>query len=248
MQWYVISLRPRGMHGAMRQAAARHGAGLVELSPWAIRRRDDADTRASLARALAAPRVLFTSPVAVRAADALQPLASVAAREWLAVGAGTAAALRRAGVENVQAPGRMDSEGVLALPALQQVAGSDVGLVTAPDGRGVIPATLQARGARVLQADVYVREPVAPDPDSVDALLALQGPAVLLLTSGAALEHVLGLLPPAARARLLACHVAAASDRLVELARSHGFKSVARAADPRPAPMLAGAAGLAGFG
>src|SRR5690606_7272769 len=99
-----------------------------------------------------------------------------------------------------------------------------------------------------LQADVYVREPVAPDPDSVDALLALQVPAVLLLTSGAALEQVLGRLPPAAQARLLACDVAAASERLVELARSHGFMSVARAADPRPAPMLAAAAGLAGFG
>ena len=158
--WYVISLRPRGDHAALRRAAARHGGGVIALSPWRLQQCDDAATRSALRLALAAPRVVFTSPPAVRAARALQAFAPRREQAWCAVGAGTAAALRRAGVHEVQAPTRMDSEGLLALPALQDVAGRDVGLVTAPGGRGEITPALLARGARVLRADVYAREPV----------------------------------------------------------------------------------------
>ncbi|MGH8077686.1 MAG: uroporphyrinogen-III synthase, partial [Lysobacter sp.] len=72
-KWYVISLRPRGEHAALRRAAARHGAGLIALSPWALRDRDDVTTRNALRAVLAAPRVVVTSPAAVRAAARLQP-------------------------------------------------------------------------------------------------------------------------------------------------------------------------------
>ena len=188
--WYVISLRPRGAHAAVRRAAARHGAGVVALSPWILRARDDATTRAALDAALRAPRVVFTSPAAVRSAAALHPLAGLGARTWLAVGAGTAAALRRAGIDTVVAPARMDSDGLLALPALRDLAGADVGLVTAPDGRGVLAPALRARGARILRADVYERQPVAPDPRAVATLLDLRVPAVVLLTSGGALARM----------------------------------------------------------
>ncbi|MEG3193171.1 uroporphyrinogen-III synthase, partial [Lysobacter sp. D1-1-M9] len=47
-EWYVISLRPRGQHDGLRRAAARHGAGLIALSPWRLQARDDDATRAML--------------------------------------------------------------------------------------------------------------------------------------------------------------------------------------------------------
>src|SRR5687768_10120406 len=94
LQWYVISLRPRGEHAALRRAASRHGARLIALSPWRLQSRGDDDTRAALRRALDAPRVLFTSPSAVRAAQALQRLRPRRGQHWFAVGAGSAAALR----------------------------------------------------------------------------------------------------------------------------------------------------------
>ena len=169
--WYVISLRPRGEHAPMRRAAARRGGGVVALSPWRLQPRTDASTRQDLEAALGAPRVVFTSPTAVRAAmrlcagnaRALADAGSPASR-WIGVGAGTAAALRRAGIAAPLAPTRMDSEGVLALPALQDVAGAEVGLVSAPGGRDAIAPALQARGARVLRADVYDRVPLPPSP------------------------------------------------------------------------------------
>src|SRR5688500_12733067 len=102
--WYVISLRPQGQHGSVRQAARRHGATLLSLSPWRLRALDDPDARASLHQALGAEYVLFTSPAAVRFAHRVQPLKATAGKTWLAVGSGTASALRRAGIVDVCAP------------------------------------------------------------------------------------------------------------------------------------------------
>ena len=236
---YVISLRPVGGHAPMRRAAALHGARVLALSPWRIELRDDAATRAALATALDADVVLFTSPVSVRAAAALQRLRARPGQAWLAVGAGTAAALRRAGVGQVDAPARMDSEGLLSLPALAQVQGRSVGMVTAPGGRGLIAPSLAARGARVLRAEVYARVPVPLSPQALARLRALPGPLCLALSSGEALERVLDALPADLLPRLRGARVLAASERLAQLARAAGFGDVHVAPDARPASLLA---------
>lgn len=235
---YVISLRPVGGHGGLRRAAARQGAQLLALSPWRLAFRDDDDARKALRAALSAPRVVFTSPAAVRAALALQPLRPRADQLFLGVGSGTAQALRRAGVTRVDAPARMDSEGLLALPALREVRGGEVGLVTAPGGRGRITAALRRRGARVLRADVYARVALAPAARSVALLQRLDAPLLLALSSGEALERILAALPPAASARLRRARVLAASERLAALARTHGFDDILRADSARPAALI----------
>lgn len=239
---YVISLRPVGGHAPMRRAAAAHGARVLALSPWRIEARDDAATRAALAKALGADVVLFTSPAAVRAAAALRRLRARPGQAWLAVGAGTAAALRRAGVDPVASPTRMDSEGLLSLPALMHVAGRSVGMVTAPGGRGLIAPTLAARGAQVLRAEVYARVAVAPSPQALARLRALPGPLCLALSSGEALQRILDALPADLLARLRGARVLAASERLAQLARASGFGDVRVAADARPASLLAASA------
>lgn len=236
--WYVISLRPRGEHAPLRREAAKHGGGLIALSPWRLRLRDDDATRAVLHDALAASHVVFTSPAAVRAARALQPLHVRPGQSVCAVGAGTAAALRRAGVANVQSPARMDSEGLLALSALQDVQGRDVGLVTAPGGRGEIAPALTARGARVVRADVYAREPVPLSDLAMRQLRDADAAWVLALSSGEALQRVLAVLPADLAARLKQARVVAASERLRALARDLGFSDIEVAAGPRPVDLV----------
>lgn len=239
-KWYVISLRPRGEHAPLRRAAARHGASVLALSPWRLQLREDA--RAALAQALVAPVLVFTSPAAVRAAQALLPLHARPGQAWCAVGAGSAAALRRAGIGQVHAPARMDSEGLLALPALQDLSGRAVALVTAPGGRGEIAPALAARGARVQRVDVYERVPMPLSARALRALGGLDAPAVLALSSGEALQQVLAALSPDLAARLRGLAVVAASERLCALARALGFGRVALAAGPRPADLVAAAA------
>lgn len=236
--WYVISLRPQGAHEALRRAALRRGARVLALSPWRVRFQDDDATRRDLRAALAAGRVIFTSPAAVTAALRLQPLHAQRGQAWLAVGSGTAAALRRAGIATALAPARMDSEGLLALPELQDIAGQAVGFVTAPEGRNLLAPTLQARGAALRRADVYRREAIPLAPTSLRALARLEAPACLLLSSAGALEEVLAQLPAALADRLRHATAVAASDRLADAARAHGFASVVRAEGPRPAQLL----------
>lgn len=239
---YVISLRPVDGHAAMRRAAATHGARVLALSPWRIDMRDDAATRVALRDALSADAVVFASPAAVRAAAALRTLRPRRGQAWLAVGAGTAMALRRAGAPGAVFPSRMDSEGLLALPELRDVRGKAVGLVTAPGGRGEIAKTLARRGAHVLRADVYARVPVAPSARAIAALRALRARPWLALGSGEALQCVLAALPADAAAALRCARVVAASERLAALARTLGFGAVRIAADARPRSLLDAAA------
>lgn len=201
----------------------------------------DAASGDALVQALAAPVVVFTSPAAVRAAAQLRPLAVRTGQHWLAVGAGTAAALHRAGIVQVQAPGRMESEGLLALPAL--AAPSRVGLVTAPGGRGLLAPTLAARGARVDRADVYARVPVPLDRRALARLAAADAPLVLALSSEEALQRVLPQLPGALATRLRHAPVVAASARLATVARDLGWQRVLVAGSPRPAALARTAAG-----
>jgi uroporphyrinogen-III synthase len=236
--WYVISLRPQGSHAGLRRAARRRGAALLALSPWRIRDNTDPGTRADLRAALSAERILFTSPAAVAAAARLQPLTALPGQTWLAVGSGTAAALRRSGIAGVDAPARMDSEGLLALPALQDVAGARIGFITAPDGRNLLAPTLEARGASVLRAEVYRREALPLLARALQRLRTLDAPACLLLSSGGALDLVVSQLPAELADRLRQATAIAASPRLVEAARRAGFGQVVQAAGPRPGQLI----------
>ncbi len=238
--WTVVSLRPRGQHAPVRNAAARCGARTCGLSPFAIAACHDDASRQALERAIACPVVVATSPNAVQAANALRPLRAGNGQRWLAVGAGSRDALARCGIA-ADAPSRMDSEGLLALPALQAVDGTDVGFVTAPGGRGRIATTLQARGAHVHRADVYARQPVAIPAAAwrrLDAALADPARVLLLASSGEALEALLAQASPELRPTLLQAAVVAPGARLAGLARDAGFARIAVAGSPRPAAML----------
>ncbi|WP_133501660.1 uroporphyrinogen-III synthase [Cognatilysobacter terrigena] len=237
-RWYVISLRPRGQHQRLRDVARRAGHAVIALSPLRIVMRDDAATRAALRDALASDIVVFTSPNAVAAAKALQPLSTRAV--VVALGDGTAQALRRAGVREVARPTRMDSDGVLALPVFDAVDGRRIGLVTAPGGRDRLAPALHARGARIVRADVYVREPCGLPRTGLRALRGVDdGALAIALSSGEALDLAVGQLEPADLARLRRARVVAASERLVEHARRLGFDDVVLADGPRPAQLVA---------
>ncbi|MBB1087274.1 uroporphyrinogen-III synthase [Lysobacter sp. SG-8] len=235
--WNIVSLRPAGRHGALRAAARRHGGGLIALSSCRIEPVCDVTAQASLEAALGAAVVIFTSPEAVRAARARVSGSTIDSA--VAVGSGTAAALRRLGIRGVISPARMDSEGLLDLPILQTVAGHAVGLVTAPGGRGRLQPALEARGARVVRADIYRRVPHAPSPRAVAALLEATAPGVVAVSSAEALQHVLQVLPAPAGERLRGMAAVAASKRLAETARAAGFEHIRVANGPRPAQLVA---------
>ena len=232
------SLRPAGEHAGLRRAAQAAGLRLRALP---LQRLVAREAGAALAAALVAPIRLYTSPAAVRfaamQADLRRPGLDIA------VGSGTAAALRRAGAAAVLQPERMDSEGVLGLPALQAVGDQTVGLVTAPGGRGLIPQVLGGRGARLVVAEVYARCMQRGGARRLAAFVDDQG-AVLLASSAEALALLCRRLPAAGSPRgdaVRARPLVLSSPRLAERAAAEGFRDRRVARGPSPAALVAAA-------
>jgi uroporphyrinogen-III synthase len=84
--------------------------------------------------------------------------------KFAAIGPVTAQEIQNYGVNTVLTPvGRFDSESLLALPEMQQVAGKRMMIFRGVGGREVLADTLKARGAHVTFAECYRR--VNPQPD-----------------------------------------------------------------------------------
>lgn len=243
--WYVISLRPSGAHGPVRRAAAAMGARVLPISTLRLL---STDAGVALDAALACPVVVFTSPAAVRFARAQRALVTRPGQDWLAVGSGTATALRQAGVAGVRVPpGRADSEGLLALPELQLLRGRSVGLVTAPGGRGLIGETLAQRGALVHLAEVYRREPLVPRPSRTGLVEALPETSALLASSAEAFDALWSRLGEPTRQTLRRRPAVASSPRLAARLAEDAFAAIVIADGASPQALLAAlAADVAG--
>ena len=235
--WYVISLRPSGEHAAVRRAAAALGAATFALSTLRLSALDaGADRRC----ALACPIAIATSPAAALFALAAPVPPRPRGQRWFAPGPGTAAALRRRGVAAVAVPATgHDSTHLLALPALADVRGQRIGLLTAPGGRDLLAPTLAQRGAQVARADVYRREARPPSAARLAALAALPPRSALLVSSAEAFAALWDALAPRDRDALRRRPAVAASARLARALAGHGFADVATAAGAAPAAMLA---------
>jgi uroporphyrinogen-III synthase len=241
--WFVVSLRPVGQHRRLLRAAMALGASGLSLPGLRLTAREDTPTRVALDAALGCARVIFTSPAAVRYAVRLRTLAPDAQRtrtprHVFALGAGTRTALRRAGIANALVPQQAISESLLALPGLASLSGTRIGLVTAPDGRGLLAQQLRERGATVDIAEVYAREPARLGRSHAQRLLDARDHGAVCVTSAEALRNVLIALPDAARAALLDCVAVVSSERLDAIARDAGFVSVIRADGPSPRELL----------
>lgn len=243
--WYVISLRPSGSHGPVRRAAAALGARVLPISTLRLL---SMDAGVALDAALACPLVVFTSPAAVRFARMQRPLVDSPAQVWLAVGSGTATALRQAGIAAVRMPpDRADSEGLLALPELQSLRGQAVGLVTAPGGRGLIGETLAHRGARVHLAEVYRREPLVPRASRTGLIAALPDSSALLVSSVEAFDALWSRLGEPVRQTLRRRPVVASSPRLAARLAEDAFAAIVIADGAAPQALLSAlAADVAG--
>lgn len=243
----VVITRPVGAAAAVMRRVRAAGGRPLHVPGMALRAIDDAQTRAALGAALRAERVIFTSPASVRFAHALQPLPADCPA--IGVGQGTARALERAGVRAPLAPSRQDSEGVLALPALQALRGTSVALIGGEGGRGLLREALATRGAALREVHVYRRVPPRLDRRHLDPLLhALPAEACVLLSSAEAIAHLRRQLPAEAWSALCRITAVVSSARLREVARAAGWTHLVLARSALPADLVAAAIGSASRG
>ena len=101
--------------------------------------------------------VIFISPTAVNSVQTSLSELCAKAGNVIAVGSGTATELTRQGISNPLVPSEFNSEGLLAMPELQQVEDKRVLVVKGIGGRTLLADTLLERGAICDLLDVYKR-------------------------------------------------------------------------------------------
>lgn len=222
----VIVTRPTSTASALVNAALKLGARVVRLPGLRLCPPDDARAVAQdLTQARMADAWIFTSPAAVRfAASGMTSFEVSTPLRVFAVGAGTARALARYGVEALAPSQQHDSDGLLALPGLQALNGQRIAIIDAPGGRDVIAPALTARGAQVTRIGVYRR--VAPKLTSrhFESLEHTPLPWISLVSSGEALDHLHAALPSDLLARWHAQAIVLSSERLAAQAATLGFR------------------------
>jgi uncharacterized protein HemX len=144
-----------------------------------------------------------------------------------AVGRGTRRELERRGVAQVLAPeDGADSEALLALAPMQEVAGKRIVIFRGEGGRALLGDTLTARGARVEHAECYRR--VRPQADAGPLLDAWERGEVhaVAVSSAEALDNLLALLGDAGRPHLALTPLFATHERIAEHAKALGIQDV----------------------
>lgn len=141
----------------------------------------------------------------------------------IAVGAATARALARCGAPAQRTPERYDSDGLLALPELQAVAGRAIVIFRGEGGRDRLGEALQARGARVTYAEVYRRDKPDLPADDLRRRLAQGEIHAAIVTSNESLRNLCEIVGKLGWPWL--CHIPliVVSERARSLARELGF-------------------------
>lgn len=147
-----------------------------------------------------------------------------------AVGKRTQRELAQHGLK-VMAPDRQDSEGLLALEKLNQVASRQVIIVKGVGGRGLIAETLDKRGALVIDFPCYAREGEDIDALAFAAKLHSGEPLVFQANSGDTLERLTEVLRQGNALDLLNAPVVVPSARVQEQALALGWSVVLVAED-----------------
>jgi uroporphyrinogen-III synthase len=186
------------------------------------------DTRALHEQIARLPRfdiAIFISPNAVHyGMAAIRAVGEIpAALKIATVGKGSAKALHESGITNVIAPAeRFDSEGLLALPELQDVSGLHVMIFRGDGGRELLGNTLRERGATVEYATCYKRSKPQQD---IGALVSAE-PDAIAVSSSEALGYLWQMLDGGSQATLLGTPLFVPHERIADLARQQGWHQI----------------------
>ena len=133
----------------------------------------------------------------------------------IAIGPGTARVLEACGLAVNGIPdNRFDSEALLGLPELQNVASKKILIVRGLGGREEIALELERRGGRVFHLPCYRREPEKEVNEQSLKLWEAAGGDVLLITSTSSVDHLRLILGDKINRLLKGMIIVAASRRI----------------------------------
>lgn len=220
------------------QGAQAHAVPLLAFSAL-----QTAAQQAIVDRQLAAlAQMDFAVFISRNAADFLLAALKQRGLQWPAqlaaftVGHPTANYLNEQGIACVSPTERLDSEGLLALPAMQDVRGKRGIIFRADVGRELLAQTLTERGAQIEKCILYTRHCPPDATENWQQFLALPAQRrAICLNSQETINHWLQIAPTAAQLDITAVVPAA---RLRDDLLHRGWSHVLLAADATDASML----------
>ncbi|MAD76379.1 MAG: uroporphyrinogen-III synthase [Rheinheimera sp.] len=166
--------------------------------------------------------LIFVSVSAVHALEQqIQP--EQLSGHLFAVGSTTASVLQRWSGREVIVPHDQRSEGLLALPQLQQVKGRQIVVVRGNSGRELIKQQLIARGATVKYVQSYNRLPLPLDGAQLWQVWQQQQVRCIVATSNEILQQLFAIIPEGGVAWLQQRHWLLVSPRMQEQALALGI-------------------------
>jgi uroporphyrinogen-III synthase len=221
----VLVTRPAAQAAALAQAIRAAGGEAFVFPALAVEAVPADELATSLAQLRKADIAIFISPNAAQFGMAALGGLPDGIRVF-AVGPGTAAALRGQGVDGVIVPDGQDSEALLALPPLQEVAGRRVVIVRGVGGRALMGEVLAARGAEVHFMECYRR--VRPQADAAPLLARWRAGGIdaVTVTSAETLANLAALLGEAGAPLLARTPLFVPHAKIADAARRFGIARV----------------------
>jgi uroporphyrinogen-III synthase len=242
---HIVVTRPAGQAAHLAEALVALGAQPVLFPVLAIA--DIADPAPLLDVAIRLDQydwAVFVSPNAVEKGLAVV----LAHRTWpervrvATVGHSSEQALAKRGIRDVLAPQeRFDSEALLALPPLQDMAGQRVIVFRGDGGRELFGETMQSRGALVDYVTCYRRTKPALDPAPLIKLWTEGRLDALTVTSSEGLRNLYEMVGKLGQSWLKKTPTFVPHARIAEQARALGLTQVILTG-PADAGLLAGLA------
>ncbi|WP_299810428.1 uroporphyrinogen-III synthase [uncultured Shewanella sp.] len=236
----VLLTRPEGRNQLMAEALTQRNVSyfitpLLNVQPTSNLDANQIDTLLNRADV-----IIFISTNAVAFASQAIDNQWPSSAQYFAVGDATHTALKQLGIDAQKAPEDcQQTEGLLTLPSLTDVAGKQIIIVRGQGGREDLATELINRNALLSYWEVYKRG--CPTLDAADLCLQWQsfGINTIIITSGEILDNLVKTVPKELFAWLQTCHIIVPSPRVYEKAKAYGLAHVSNASAANTNAMLA---------
>ncbi len=152
----VLITRPEKSGRVLAQNLAQLGIPTLCQPMFDYQKTANSEQVRILLRSLPQPILIFVSTAAVEFADKIIPLKQWPHTNVITVGEATTMTVKKMGLAAIF-PQQQDSEGLLALPELNEVENQTIVIVRGNGGRELLAETLQQRGANVHYIESYQR-------------------------------------------------------------------------------------------
>jgi uroporphyrinogen-III synthase len=226
----IVVTRPVEQASALAELIEREGGSAIVFSTIAIEDVVDRSRLHAIVDRLDERDIaIFISPnAAVKGMEAIRARRELPAHLTLAaIGSGSARELERRGAARVVVPqGRFDSEALLDLPELGDVAGKRIVIFRGEGGRPLLGDTLAARGATVEYAECYRRTKPRSDPAPLVEAWSRGDIDAVIATSSEGLRNFHEILRATGREALSLTPLFVPHPRIAETARELGLTSI----------------------